>query len=79
MYGSLIGNILAAAYFLYFQFTGLILIYLLLRREELLPRLPSADMAAHPLFLLGGFHLVGTYPGTGGHAAHPRLLLLQTL
>lgn len=39
MYGSLIGNILAAAYFLYFQFTGLILIYLLLRREELLPRL----------------------------------------
>lgn len=39
MYGSLIGNVLAAAFFLYFQLTGLILIYILFYKESPLPRL----------------------------------------
>ncbi len=39
MYGTLTGNILAAAYYLYFQLTGLGLAYLLFRRESPLPRL----------------------------------------
>ncbi len=39
MYGTLTGNLLSAAYFFYFQFTGLMLIRLLFRRESLLPRL----------------------------------------
>jgi len=39
MYGSITGNLAGTAYFLYFQFIGLTLIFLLFRREKPLPKL----------------------------------------
>lgn len=51
MYGTLTGNLLAAAYFLYFQLTGFVLTGLLFRREAPLPRLLTGSVAGSLLMI----------------------------
>ena len=50
MYGSLTGNIAATAYYLYFQFIGIIFIFLLFRREKPLAKLLLGSVSGSLLY-----------------------------
>ncbi len=50
MYGTFTGTIAATAYYLYFQFIGVIFIFLLFRREKPLPKLLIGSVSGSLLF-----------------------------